>query len=164
VLCQVRRNMLHAERGGVMDILRLKYDDSYWHKTISYARECSWEVVGEHLAKMMESNRFTDWESVFIAIENDSVCGFCTFLKEDYYPENRYSPWISTIFVDEKARGNRLSGKMIEKVMAYAKTNGFSRVYIPSDIQGLYEKFGFMPIDTLMNYSGDYDTVFAKEI
>jgi len=32
---------------AVVDILRLKYDDSYWHKTISYARECSWEAVGD---------------------------------------------------------------------------------------------------------------------
>ena len=99
-----------------------------------------------------------------IAIENDNVIGFCTFLKEDYYPENRYSPWISTVFVDEKYRGNRLSEKMIDKVIAYAKSKRFSKVYIPSDMQGFYEKFGFVPIDTLVNYSGDFDTVFMREI
>ena len=66
--------------------------------------------------------------------------------------------------MDERARGNRLSGKMIEKVIVYAKLRGFSKVYISSHIQGLYEKFGFMPIDTLRNYGGDYDTVFMKEI
>jgi len=112
----------------------------------------------------MGSKDFSDWETIFIATENNAIFGFCTFLKEDYYPENRYSPWISSVFVDEKARGNRLSGKMIEAASAYAKQQGFTKVYIPSDMNGFYEKFGFAPIDTLENYAGDYDTIFMKEI
>jgi GNAT superfamily N-acetyltransferase len=145
-------------------VIRLCKDDEYWKLTIDYARSCSWEGVGEHLAKHMEVNGFSDWESVFAAIENNQVLGFCTFSKEDYYPENRYSPWISSIFVDEKARGNKLSGKMIEAAIIYAKEQGFSKVYIPSGMRGFYEKYGFAPIDSLENYGGDFDTIFMKEI
>ncbi len=147
-----------------MKVVRLNHNDDYWQRTISYAKSCSWKEVGKHLAELMEDNLFSDWESVFIAIENDKISGFCTFLKNDYYPENRYSPWISTIFVDEKVRGNKLSGQMIETVIIYASAQGFSKVYIPSDMKGFYEKFGFVPIDTLENYSGDIDTIFMKEI
>ncbi|MCI8351426.1 MAG: GNAT family N-acetyltransferase [Oscillospiraceae bacterium] len=91
-------------------------------------------------------------------------CGFCTLLKTDYYPENRYFPWISTIFVEEPFRGRRISHRMIEAAAAYAKSVGFARVYIPSDMTGFYEKCGFQKIDELENYGGDRDNIFAKEI
>lgn len=41
---------------------------------------------------------------------------------------------------------------------------GFSKVYIPSDMEGFYEKCGFQPIDKLKNYGGDMDTIFMREI
>jgi len=146
-----------------MEVIRLQYNDQYWNKTIEFAENSSW-VAGKHLARMMRDNRFTDWESVFIAKDNDNIYGYCTFLKEDYYPENRYTPWISSIFVTESVRGKRISYKMIEHVIGYAKEIGFSKVYIPSDMKGFYGKCGFKAIDTLKNYGGDYDTIFMKEI
>ena len=146
-----------------MKIIRLQYEDKYWNKTIDFANYCSW-CAGKHLADLMRNNCFNDWETVFIAIKDDDILGFCTFLKEDYYPEKRYSPWISSIFVNENARGKRISHQMIETVIQYAKENHFSKVYIPSDMIGFYEKCEFKPIDKLKNYAGDIDTIFMREI
>ena len=146
-----------------MKISRIEKSSGRWNELINYAQSCSW-VAGRHLASMMEQNAFTEWESVFAVVSKDKIIGFCTFLKTDYYPENRYSPWISSIFVDESYRGNRISEKMIEAVIEYAKEQGFSKVYIPSDMIGFYEKYGFVKIDELQNYSGDIDNVFSKEI
>ena len=146
-----------------MYISRIKKSNKRWYELINYSKNCSW-IAGKHLSSLMEKNAFTEWESVFAAVLEDKIVGFCTFMKTDYYPENRYSPWISSIFVDEAYRGCRISEKMIETVIAYAKEQEFSKVYIPSDIIGLYEKYGFEKIDKLQNYSGDIDNIFAKEI
>lgn len=146
-----------------MEVNRIEYNDLKWNELIEYAENCSW-IAGKHLASMMRNNTFAGWESVFAAITEDEIIGFCTFLKTDYYPENRYSPWISTIFVDEKYRGKRISERMINKVIEYAKEQNFSKVYIPSDMIGMYEKYGFQKIDELQNYDGDIDNIFAKEI
>lgn len=146
-----------------MEIIRLQHNDEYWDKAIDFAENCSW-VAGKHLAGMMRNNRFNDWESVFFAVDNNNIYGYCTFLKEDYYQENRYSPWISSIFVTENARGKRVSHKLIECAIGYAKKIGFSKVFIPSDMEGFYEKCGFQPIDKLENYGGGIDTVFMRKI
>lgn len=146
-----------------MKIERIEYNSALWKKTIDFAENCSW-IAGKHIAGMLRENRFSEWEAFFIAIDNDNIIGFCSFLKEDYYPENRYFPWISSIFVDESARGRKVSHKMIEAVIAYARENNFSKVYIPSDMKGFYEKCGFIPIDSLKNYGGDMDTIFMREI
>lgn len=144
-------------------VLRIACDSSKWNELIGFADSCSWSA-GKHLADIMRRNVFTEWESVFAAVANHEIVGFCTFLKTDFYPENKYSPWISTIFVKEPFRGRHISEKMINRVIKYAKKVGFPRVYIPSDITGFYEKFGFEKIDELVNYNGDTDNIFTKAI
>lgn len=146
-----------------MKIEKIDPSSQYYHMLITYAKNCGW-AAGPHLAEILEKNAFTDWESAFAAIADGQIAGFCTFMKTDYYPENRYSPWISSIFVDEQYRGKRLSAQMIQTVIEYAKQQQFSCVYIPSDMIGFYEKYGFEKIDQLENYAGDMDYIFKKEI
>ena len=146
-----------------MRIERIDKEHKYFTQLINYARNCSW-VAGDHLATMLEDGSFTDWESAFAAIVDEHIVGFCTFMKTDYYPDNKYFPWISTIFVDEEYRGKRISQHMIETVIEYAKNLPFSHVYIPSDMIGFYEKYGFEKIVELENYGGDIDNIFAKKL
>lgn len=146
-----------------MEVKKVESNSLIWNELIHYAENCSW-VAGKHLSSMMRSNVFVEWESVFVAMIDSEIIGFCTFLKTDYYPENRYTPWNSTIFVDEKFRGRRISEHMINKVIEYAKDQGFTKVYIPSDMIGFYERYGFKKIDELQNYDGDFDNIFVKEI
>ena len=147
----------------MLKVVRLQPSDSLWNQTADFAENCSW-IAGGHFADMLRDNRFSDWEAAFAAVEDNRIVGFCTFLKTDYYPENRYWPWISSIFVDESARGRRISHCMIDKAIEYAQSRGFAQVYIPSDMEGFYEKCGFWSIDRLMNYGGDEDVIFMKEI
>ena len=127
----------------------------------AYIRTSSW-IGGVCLADMIKNNEFSEWETVFVAIADHQIIGFCTILKEDYYPENRYFPWISNVFVDEKYRGNRISERLINFAARYAKACGFDKVYIPTDIIGLYEKYGFTKIDELKNYDGNMDSIFMR--
>lgn len=145
------------------EVVRLNPNEPLWNEAIEFAEGCSW-IAGKHFAGMLRENRFSDWEAAFAAVEDGRVVGYCTFLKEDYYPENRYWPWISSVFVDEAARGQRVSHRMVDAAVAYARSRGFSKVYIPSDMEGFYEKCGFHLIDRMVNYGGDTDTIYMKEI
>lgn len=146
-----------------MEIARIEYKTELCERTVNYAEKCSW-VVGKHIVMLLRNNSFTDWEALFVALDGDNIIGFCSFMKEDYYPENKYSPWISSIFVDERVRGNRVSHKLIEYAEKYAKEYGFDKVYIPSNMIGFYEKCGYTPIDKLVNYGGDTDIIFVKKL
>ena len=61
-----------------------------------------------------------------------------------------YTPYIGYMFVDEKYRGNRLSQKLIQYAMEYLRSMGFEKVYLVSDHENLYEKYGFSVIDKKM--------------
>lgn len=146
-----------------MQILRLTPEHPLWLQLADYADHCGW-IAGPHLAAMLRENRFTGWEAVFAAVAGKRIAGFCTLLREDYYPENRYSPWISSIFVDEAFRGLRICGQLITAAGEHARAHGFRTVYIPSDMTGFYERYGFLRIDELTNYGGDVDHIFARSV
>jgi len=144
-------------------VQRITPDTPLWEALADYAEHCSW-VAGPHVAGMVRGNRFTGWEAIFAAVLDGQIIGYCTFLQTDYYPENRYWPWISSIFVDENHRSQGICGQLIDAAIAHAQAQGFRRVYIPSDMVGFYERYGFVRIDELVNYGGDTDHIFARDI
>ncbi|MBA4688833.1 MAG: GNAT family N-acetyltransferase [Candidatus Galacturonibacter soehngenii] len=85
---------------------------------------------------------------------------YCTFVKEDCIPDCIYTPFIGFVFVEEAYRGNRISQKLINKALNYAKEKGFSSVYICSDENGLYEKYSFKKICKAKDHWGNEEQIF----
>ena len=146
-----------------MEIKEIFKDDAWWRKTINYAKNCSWNA-GKSLAEIMENNWFSDCERIFITIDNENIIGYCTFTEKDCIPDVNYTPYIGFIFVEEKYRGNRISEKMIFRVIEYAKQINYNKIYIVSGEINLYEKYGFIKIDQKMANYGKEAQIFMKEI
>lgn len=137
----------------MLEIHAMTRDHPLWNETLTFARNCSW-FAGRLLAKLMAENSFLEWERVFAACEDGRVVGYCTFVEKDEMPDKYdISPFIGFVFVDERCRGRRISGQMIEAVIEYARTLGYEKIYVMSGEEGLYEKFGFAAI-------GEYETIY----
>ena len=95
---------------------------------------------------------------------DDCIVGMVTIMKSDYYPLPEIFPWISTLFVSEEYRGNRISEKLINFANQYAKEIGFDKTYIPTEYIGLYEKFGYSYVRDIVNYGNGIDRLYAKEL
>lgn len=121
-------------------------EEDKWIDVANYADNCSW-AAGKNLARQMRSNSFSDWERVFVALVDNQIAGYCTLAKTDCIPNVPYTPYIGYMFVGEQYRGNRLSKKLIDFTLAYAKEVGFDKIYLVSDHVNLYEKYGFIKID-----------------
>lgn len=146
-----------------MKIKKLTKQDGYWNETIQMADTCSWGA-GPYLAKRMKEQRFSDFECPFAAIEQGEVVGYCTLTKIDNIPNCDYTPWIGFVFVQEHHRGKRISQQMIQHVLEYAKEIGFKKVYLSTEEENLYEKYGFVHIDTLKSYSDTLETILRYDI
>ena len=131
---------------------------------LHFVQNFSWLEVKAHTVNQLENWSFEDWETPFAAIADGQIVAMATIMKTDYYPLPDLYPWISTIFVDERCRGNKISGKLIDFANSYAAQLGFSRTYIPSEHVGLYEKYGYRYVKDIVNYGGDTDRLYAKEI
>ena len=115
-----------------MNIKSVTAGDEAWDAVKEYAEQCSWRA-GKSLACRMDDQGFVDWERVIVALDKESICGFCTVSKTDCIPNVDYSPYIGYIFVGEMYRGQRLSEKMIQYAMKYLKSLGFDKAYLVSD-------------------------------
>lgn len=122
--------------------------DTRWEAVADYASACSWRAGGL-LAQQMRSNAFQAWERVFVAFAEDGgIAGYCTLAERDCLPDVPYSPYIGMVFVGEAYRGHRLSERLLRAAGDYAASLGYPRVFLVSDHEGLYEKYGFTPVDS----------------
>ncbi|WP_303834128.1 GNAT family N-acetyltransferase [Ruminococcus flavefaciens] len=138
-----------------MEISIMTAEHEKWEAAAEFAENCSWRA-GKELARLMGGDAFADWERVFTAFEDGSPVGFCTLTEKDQLlPKYPYTPLIGFVFVDEAHRGKRISQKLIEAALGYAKSIGYNKVYIMSGEKGLYEKYGFVSM-------GDYETIYGE--
>ena len=134
------------------------------NKLIDFVENFSWIEVKEHMLSVVKNWKFEKWETPFIATIDNKIVGMATIMKSDYYPLPDIYPWISCIFVTEKYRGNRISEKLIDFANKYAKEIGFKRTYIPTDIIGLYEKYGYYYLKDIVNYGNGVDRLYVKDL
>lgn len=144
-------------------LILLTPSDPMWKPVRDYAAACSWSA-GKFLAENMDKHRFTDWERVIAAVKQGEVCGYCTAAKKDCIPDVPYTPYIGYVFVGEAHRGHRLSQRMIEYAEAYLRSLNFSQVYLVSDHENLYEKYGFAVIDRKAAPWGEEEKIYQKQL
>ena len=145
-------------------LIKVDKDSIYERDLIEFVKTCSWNDAKEHIAWMIENWVFTDWESMFVAVCDETIVGFCSIMKTDYYPLPEIYPWISCVYVEDEYRGNRISEKLISFANQYAKECGFKKTYIPTEYVGLYEKYGYCYVKDVINYGGGVDRLLEKSI
>jgi len=131
---------------------------------IRFVEDFSWEEVREHTLGVLRNWEFTDWETMFAATIDGEIVGMVSLLKTDYYPLPEIYPWVSSLFVSEAYRGKRISGELITCADAYAANLGFQRTYIPTEFEGLYEKYGYRYLRDIVNYGGGTDRLYVKDL
>ena len=148
----------------ILEIRKVEKDTEAAALLLDFVKNFSWEEVKAHTVSVVENWEFDSWESPFVAMINGNIVGMVTIKRSDYYPLPDIYPWVSTLFVSEKYRGRRISERLIDFANGYAKENGFEKTYIPTDHSGLYEKYGYRYVCDIVNYGGDTDRLYEKEL
>lgn len=116
-------------------------------RVLKYVENCGWGVkpffqeqleIGISLKGKIPQS--------FVMLKGEEIIGFYQFIKNEPIKNMELTPWIATLFIDEKYRGQRLSEKLISHGRRYAHKLGYNKVYISTDHIQLYEKMGFHEI------------------
>ena len=154
----------HFGIGTGLSMYQVEKDTKLAEELLSFVENCSWTEVKDHIAELIRNWEFTDWETVFVARKDGRIIGMAAVMKTDYYPLPEIYPWINCVFVDEAYRGNYISKKLIIAANQYLKEQGFDRSYIASSFEALYEKYGYTYVKDIINYGGDTDRLYVKDI
>ncbi|MDO4863943.1 MAG: GNAT family N-acetyltransferase [Ruminococcus sp.] len=145
-------------------VVKVEKGSALAEELVRFIENCSWEEVKEHNAVMVRNWDFAENEAVFAAVADGRIVGTATLMNTDYYPLPEIYPWVSGVFVDEEYRGNRISQKLIDFANKAAGELGYERTYIPTPYIGLYERFGYRYLRDIVNYGGETDHLYVKEI
>jgi len=93
----------------------------------------------------------------FVATIDEQVVGGCGIFPTDNLPEGTCE--LVKLYVAKEARGTGLGKQLMEKSMNWAKTHGYTQVYLESMPEltkavSIYEKVGFKSLDGPLGNSG----------
>lgn len=93
----------------------------------------------------------------FVATIDQKVVGGCGIFPTDNLPEGTCE--LVKLYVAKEARGTGLGKQLMEKSMSWAKSHGYTQVYLESMPEltkavSIYEKVGFKSLDGPLGNSG----------
>lgn len=92
----------------------------------------------DKIYKMFENKSFCK----LILIDQNELIGFISLFPNDCEEEKDLTPWYATMYVKKKFRKNGYSRILNEAILKEAKNMGFSILYLKTDLNNYYEKFG----------------------
>lgn len=92
--------------------------------------------------------------------DNEQIIGCVGLIEHDFISRTVLAPWICSLYVEKTHRGKVLGSLMIEQVKKDASKEGFEKVYLCTNLDGFYEKYGFRHIGEGFLSSGKPEKIY----
>ena len=146
----------------------INYFDSdskaHWLEEI---KNSDWRA-GAFLHRMLSENTFFEnvgeGSKVLLLTDGDKLISFCTFSKYDDIQPTDLTPWIGFVYTFPQYRGNRYAGLLFEEAVRLAKAEGVHAIYLSTNHNGLYEKYGFEYLTMMKDIEGEPSKVYVKRV
>lgn len=96
--------------------------------------------------------------------DGEDLISFCTFAPLDEIQPTEDSPWIGFLYTFPEYRGHRYAGMLLDWCECMATVMGKDNIYISTDHEGLYEKYGYEFIDTRITVNGEESRIYRKQL
>ena len=99
--------------------------------------------------KLIKDNFDNRYFCKLILLDKDKLVGFISLFPFDTDERKDLSPWYATIYVKEEYRGKGYSKLLNDAIISEAKNRGFNKIYLKTELDNYYEKFGAIYLDKL---------------
>ena len=96
--------------------------------------------------------------------DGDELCAFCTLADKDDIQPTDLTPWVGFLYTFENYRGRRLAGELLSHAEALARADGKEAVYISTNHERLYEKYGYSFLEMQKDIEGADSRVYRKRL
>jgi N-acetylglutamate synthase-like GNAT family acetyltransferase len=79
----------------------------------------------------------------YLMVTDETIIGCAGLITNDFISRGDLYPWVCALYIDSEYRGKALSSLLLEKAREDARIAGFDAIYLSTEHNGLYEKFGF---------------------
>ena len=135
-----------------------------WLKEI---KKCDWEA-GQYLHQLLSENslkqKLGGTALVLLLVDEDRLVSFCTFAPKDDIQPTDLSPWIGFLYTFPEYRGNKYAGMLLDYAESIATVMEREYIYISTNHNGLYEKYGFEFYKTEKDMNGEDSIIYRKNL
>ncbi len=86
-----------------------------------------------------------------ILLKENELVGFISIFPTDGDERKDLTPWYATMYVKDKFRGKGYSKILNKAILEEAKKRKIKRLYLKTDLENYYEKFGAIYMEKLSN-------------
>lgn len=134
---------------------------------LSEIKKSDWEAA-QLLYELLSKGTFKDTVGaaslVFLLTDGDSLVSFCTFSTFDDVQPTDLTPWIGFVYTFPEYRGHHYVGRLIEHIENIATAMEKEYIYISTDKDGLYEKYGYDFFKFLKDIHGEDSRIYRKKL
>ena len=98
--------------------------------------------------KVLNGDKFI---SILGLVENNRLLGFIALFKYEDGQNRNLTPWYASMYVKKEYRGKGYSKMLNNAILNEAKKLGYDKLFLKTDLENYYEKFGAKYLHDLNN-------------
>ena len=119
-------------------------DQPQWEKNAAGWFHSKWKVPETAYLACMDSYLRGETEyGWYLCLADGRIIGGLGVIDNDFHDRKDLSPNICAVFTEEDYRGQGIAGHLLNLAVADLKSKGISPVYLVTDHQGFYERYGW---------------------
>ncbi|QTD42538.1 GNAT family N-acetyltransferase [Sporosarcina sp. Te-1] len=128
---------------------------SFWEP---WGNDTNWMFYQDCMSHSATSSG--DLPSFYIAIEDEKTIGTYALLRNDLVSRQDLSPWLACLYVDPAFRGKSIGSRLLAHARREARQKGYDRLYLTTDHNRYYEKYGWTKIGTCYDLFGNPSSIY----
>jgi GNAT superfamily N-acetyltransferase len=100
----------------------------------------------------------------YLLLKQEAIVGCIALVTNDFISRDDLCPWVAGIYVKKSERGRALGNFMMRHVENEAKAAGYNCVYLTTDHDGYYEKYGWTRMEDGYDWSGKPSRIYRKAL
>ena len=132
------------------EVARLEYEE--WAENKEENKQARIERKKTEICNMFMNKFFCK----LILLDKDNLVGFISLFPNDCEEENQLTPWYATMYVKKEYRKHGYSRILNDAILQEAKNRGITTLYLKTDLENYYEKFGAIFIKKLKSNESLY--------
>lgn len=104
----------------------------------------------------------SDLPKFYIVLQNETIIGSYALLRNDLISRQDLTPWFACLYVVPELRGQKLGEVILEHAIQETRKKGYENLYLCTDIDGYYEKYGWIHLNNAFLFNGEEIKVYKK--
>lgn len=96
----------------------------------------------------------------YLLLRGTEIAGCYALLTNDLVSRQDLYPWLGCLFIEESERGQQLGSLLLEHGLTEAKALGYLKVYLTTDHDGYYERYGWTRMEDGFDLSGNPGRIY----